>query len=318
MKKLYIAILSVAFSLVSNTVWASNGADNQSANNTPDNQSASNGVDNSQAASTYYINAPRFVRPLIEKWISEYKKVNSHANFAIAKTAADREASTLKIALSTKDENKGAQQTSFFGQYAILPVTTKNSAAAKLIGANELNGKKLKNLFFQSDDIDEIDGKKNKLVDGLVVYTGSSSLSVSQEFASHYGADVSAFRGKRIAGDDQFLNAAIAKDPKGVTFNAIGNIYDLQTRQLKSNISILPLDVDKNVQAVLTSSGTLDQLLSTLEVTSSKNIPVENVGLTYAKDNATVKGFVDWILSEGKSYNHEYGLMNLSKDYAQR
>lgn len=269
-------------------------------------------------STTIFIDAPRFVRPLIEKWITEYQKVQPAAHFAIAKTAASREASALHVALSDNQEGNGELKTAFFGQYAILPVTSKNSDAARLLAQDDLSAKKIKNLFFQGDELDELDGKKNKKYEGLVVYTGNSALSVSQEFASHYGQEASAFRGKRIVGDDQFLNNAIAKDPKGVTINAVANLYDLQTRQLKTGIAVLPLDVDKTVQAALAESSNLDQLLSALEVTAAKEIPVEVVGLTYSASDQTVLDFIEWVLAEGKAYNHEYGLLNLSKDYAQR
>lgn len=302
------AIFAIALSLA--------GVLSASADNNTNTQSQADNATNT--TTTIYIDAPRFVRPLIEKWITEYQKVQPAAHFAIAKTAANREASALHVALSVEQESDGARKTAFFGQYAILPVTTKNSDAARLLAQDELSAKKIKNIFFQGDELDELDGKKNKKYEGLVVYTGNSALSVSQEFASHYGQEASSFRGKRIVGDDQFLNNAIAKDPKGVTINAVANLYDLQTRQLKTGIAVLPLDVDKTVQAALAEGASLDQLLSTLEVTGAKEIPVEAVGLTYSSDDAAVKDFVDWVLAEGKAYNHEYGLLNLRKDYAQR
>ena len=39
-----------------------------------------------QNTDTYYINAPRFTHPLLEKWIQEYKKVKPEVNLAIAKS----------------------------------------------------------------------------------------------------------------------------------------------------------------------------------------------------------------------------------------
>lgn len=48
----------------------------------------------------YYIDAPRFVRPLVEKWITEYQKVQPAAHFAVAKSAANRDASILHVQLS--------------------------------------------------------------------------------------------------------------------------------------------------------------------------------------------------------------------------
>lgn len=176
----------------------------------------------------YYIDAPRFVRPLVEKWITEYQKVQPAAHFAVAKSAANRDASILHVQLSDNTAGNG-QKTVYFAQYAILPVTTKGSDADKALSRNELNVKKLKQLFFSGDDSNgdnsDAGSKKATPFNSLVVYTGSGTQSVSRLFAAYYGQDASTFRGKRIIGDDQFLNTAIAKDPKGVTINAVSNLY---------------------------------------------------------------------------------------------
>lgn len=297
MKKLYIAIVTVVLSLVGNSVWASNSVE---------------GNNNASASSaTYYINAPRFVRPLIEKWISEYKKVAPQANFAIAKTAESKSKSKLNILLEEKDnDNKLVEKNVYFAQYAILPVAGKNSDAAKELGKQELNVKNVKALYFEKDDFEELN-KNEKKAAAYVVYSGSGNQSVSAEFASHYGKDASTFRGKRIVGDDQFLNSAILKDPKGITFNAIPNLYDLSTRQLKADLALLPLDVDKNQRAAFEEGATLDDVLQVLENTKNSNIPVERVGFTFQGDDEAISQFISWVLSEGESYNHEYGLLRL-------
>ena len=172
MKKIYTAIITLALSLVSTATLEGNNTDN---NNVATTNSA-----------TYYINAPRFVRPLIEKWITEYQKVNPQAKFAIAKTPANKTNSALNIQLSESSGSKDlAKKTVYFAEYAILPITGKNSEAAKALGHQELNSKKIKSLFFENEDIENQDKKdKNS---NWVVYTGNSTQSVANEFASHYG-----------------------------------------------------------------------------------------------------------------------------------
>ena len=300
MKKLYIAILSVALSLVGNSVWASSRVNNPGAEKSEN-----------TASNIYYINAPRFVRPLIEKWITEYKKVEPHANFAIAKTAESRGKSALNIQLNEKATSGDlAQHTVYFAEYAILPVAGKNSEAAKTLAKQELNAKHIKSLFFEKDDFEEQD-KNDKKAAAYVVYTGNSNFSVASEFASHYGKETSSFRGKRIVGDDQFLNTAVEKDPQGITFNAIPNLYDLNTRQLKSNLALLPLDVDKAQRAAFAEGATIDDVIKVLEASKSGDIPVERVGFSYQSGDSTITNFIAWILQEGENYNHDFGLLRL-------
>lgn len=297
-KNLFTAALSFTLSLVALGAWADNGNGETSTTN---------------HAQTYYINAPRFVRPIVERWIDEYKKANPNADFAIAKTATNKQNSALNILIQQDKDAQKSGKTVYFAQYAIVPVTSKDSEAHKLLAQRTLNAKTLKKLFFFGDDLDEAENK-DKTANQLVVYAGNSSASLATPFASYYGEQAANFRGKRIAGDDAYLISAIAQDPKGITFNALPNVYDLQSRQLKANLAVLPLDVSKEQKATF---GSLDDLIAALETSGIKGVPVEKLGLSYAANQA-IDGFVAWILAHGTAYNHEFGLLQLNnKDAAQ-
>lgn len=268
-----------------------------------------------QNTDTYYINAPRFAHPLLEKWIQEYKKVEPHVNLAIAKSAFNKNNSSLDVQLFEENPaSKTERKTVYFGAYAILPVTTKNSDADKVLAKKELNKEKLKNLLFINDDFDEHPIKRDNNYDKIVIYTGNNNLSVSIPYASYFGKETSSFKGRRIVGDDVFLNIAIQKDPNGLTLNAIPNLYDIQSRRLKNNLSIVPLNLNKDQQTALSS---LDALLTVLENTNVEGIPIEKIGFTYKNDNDALNKFVTWILTVGETYNHQYGLLQLkAKDVA--
>lgn len=302
MKKIITVIITIAFSLQALVALAGNEGQNNTSNTN----------------ATYYINAPRFVRPLIEKWITEYKKVRPEANFAIAKTPDAKSNSILTIQLSdkknVKDDNK---KVAYFGSYAILPITAKNSEVEKTLSDQELNAKKLKAIYFENDELDEQD-KKNKF-DNITVYSGNNAESISQEFAAFYGKDASNFRGKRIVGDDQFLNSAIAKDPQGITFNALGNIYDLTSRKAKASISILNPGYSKEEKTAINDANNIDNLLEVLENNKDSRIPVEKIGFVYPVTNIEATSFLAWILTQGEQYNHQYGILRIdSKLVAQQ
>lgn len=300
MKKIFTVILTIAFSLQALVALAGNEEQANTSN------------------TTYYINAPRFVRPLIEKWISEYKKVRPEANFAIAKTPDAKANSTLTIQLTdskvAKDDNK---KIAYFGSYAILPITAKNSEVDKALSNQELNAKKLKAIYFENEDLDEQE-KKNKF-NNITVYSGNNTESVSKEFAAFYGKDASSFRGKRIVGDDQFLNSALVKDPQGVSFNALSNIYDLTSRKAKTNIAILNPGYTKEEKAAINETNNIDNLLEVLENNKDTQIPVEKIGFAYPVTNIEATSFLAWILTQGEQYNHQFGLLRLdSKLVAQQ
>lgn len=300
MKKFFTVILTITFSLQALVALAGNEEQANTSN------------------TTYYINAPRFVRPLIEKWISEYKKVRPEANFAIAKTPDAKANSTLTIQLSdnkaAKDNNK---KIAYFGSYAILPITAKNSEVEKALSNQELNVKKLKAIYFENEDLDEQD-KKNKF-NNITVYSGNNTESISKEFAAFYGKDASSFRGKRIVGDDQFLNTALAKDPQGISFNALSNIYDLTSRKAKANIAILNPGYTKEEKAAINEANNIDNLLEVLENNKDSQIPVEKIGFAYPLANIEATSFLSWILTQGEQYNHQFGILRIdSKLVAQQ
>ena len=181
-----------------------------------------------QNTDTYYINAPRFTHPLLEKWIQEYKKVKPEVNLAIAKSASDKKISSLDIQRFEGNQvSRSELKTVYFGAYAILPVTTRNSDADKILAKKELNKERLKNLLFVNEDFEEHPVKKDNSDDKIIIYTGNNNLSVSTPYASYFGKEASSFKGRRIVGDDVFLNIAIQKDPNGLTLNAIPNLYEI-------------------------------------------------------------------------------------------
>lgn len=295
MKKILTAIAALLISLQALEISAAS------------HQPIANGAKDS---TTYYISAPRFVRPLIERWISEYRKEVPGANFAIAKTPVAKNGSVLSVRLSRTASEKGTGlRTAYFGQYAILPFTTQDSEAARLLAGQQLNAKKLKALYFENEEADEEGGKKSKF-DKITVYSGSGRESVSREFASFYGQEPNNFRGKRIVGDDLFLNTALSKDPQGVSFNALANLYDLTTRKVKKGLRILNLDYSKEEKSALADSD-MDTLLDILETGKDSRIPVERIGFAYQEGSAEATLFLAWILTKGQQYNHEYGIMRL-------
>lgn len=257
-----------------------------------------------------YIKSSRFVSPLIEKWITEYTKQNPNVQIKIADNNVKTEDVSLKV-FSNNGKNKpqADEQTLFFGRYAILPIAAKENPLLAELSKKRLNDKKIKDLFFEKDELGDED-KPSKTDNEITVYSGNNGESVAHSFASHFGFTSSSLKGKKISGDDAFLINAIQKDKSGVTFNALANIFDIKTRKLKENISILPLDIKKEYRDYFTETGNIDNVIELLETESVDVIPVENIGFTYTSSDSAVKNFLAWVLTEGKNFNHDYGILN--------
>ena len=252
------------------------------------------------------LRVPNFVRPLFEKWVAEYQKTNKDVDFQFVSAKSQDNNNTISL---TTDNDAVA-----FARFAVLPVTAKASKVQELIGSHRFNAKKLKNLFFVKDEYDDEVESDRKEEEVLHVYTGSSQQSVSRFFASYFNQETVNYKGKKIAGDDSFLNVAISRDSLGVTLNPLSNIFDLESRQVRSDLALLPLDINKQGKLIL-SEGHLDDIITLLESQSYSEIPVGNIGLAYNHANPVLDNFVQWILLYGTQYVHEYGLLQLPKKY---
>lgn len=291
MKKL-VSIIAVAFILGLTNIWAEG-----------------NEV---KTSSVRYIKSPRFVRPLVEKWIEEYAKTEPGVVFQIVRGSANQDNIDLNVVSDYQNNSTDFSHVIYFGETAVLPITARSSEAARLLEGKHLNSKKLKQLFFLSDDLDE-DVKKIKAFENIIVYSGSNASSVASSFAHHFGEESSSFRGRRISGDDLFLNTALSKDPLGVSFNALSNIFDLNSRHLKNDISLISLDVKKELVNSFSDEGSLDDVLDILESGKISEIAIEKVGVSYNQADDAVNQFLQWVLDSGIKYNHEYGLLNLDR-----
>ena len=291
MKKL-VSIIAVAFILGLTNIWAEG-----------------NEV---KTSSVRYIKSPRFVRPLVEKWIEEYAKTEPGVVFQIVRGSANQDNIDLNVVSDYQNNSTDFSHVNYFEETAVLPITARSSEAARLLEGKHLNSKKLKQLFFLSDDLDE-DVKKIKAFENIIVYSGSNASSVASSFAHHFGEESSSFRGRRISGDDLFLNTALSKDPLGVSFNALSNIFDLNNRHLKNDISLISLDVKKELADSFSDEGSLDDVLNILESGKISEIVIEKVGVSYNQADDAVNQFLQWVLDSGIKYNHEYGLLNLDR-----
>ena len=243
---------------------------------------------------------PNFARPLVEKWANDYKKANHNIDFQFT-IGKSQDNNTLTL---TTDADGIS-----FARYAVLPVTTKDSEAAHLTASHRLNSKKLRSLFFVKDEWDD-DTKDSKADQQVHVYTGNSTLSASRLYASHLKQESANYKGKKISGDDSFLTTAINRDPLGITVNYLSNIYDLNSRELRPTLALLPLELDKQGRQTF-ENGRLDNIIDLLEQEQYAEIPIGNIAFEYNHANTAVNDFVRWRLTIGVQDLHQYGLLSL-------
>ena len=258
---------------------------------------------------TVKLNVPGFARPLVEKWVQEYSKTAGDVHFQLSKGASGNDGERTVSFIAT--DGRPTVKTVLVGQYAVLPVVNRQSDAEQLLAGKALNAKKLKSLFFIKDEFAD-DQRESKVEKAVHIYSGNSRQSVSRAFAALFKEEPTQFKGKKISGDDLFLNTALSRDPLGVTINALPNIFDLQNRQLRQQLALVPLELDRQGRQVM-DGGRLDDIIRLLEQQRFDAIPIGKIGIVYDKRDSGVSAFVQWILTHGVQYIHEYGLLQLSE-----
>lgn len=255
---------------------------------------------------TVTLRVPNFVRPLAEKWVAEYTMTNTDIDFLFASGKSQDNKNTIQF---TTNPDEGIP----FARFAILPVTTKQSEAEKIISGHKLNTRKLKSLFFVDDEEDDEEEELSKSEQKIHIYIANGQQSVSKLFARYLGQQPAAYKGKKIFGDDSFLNDAITKDPLAITVNSLSNIFNLESRTLRDELSLLPLDLDKQGTQIL-HQGNLDDIITLLEQHRYSEIPVAKAGLDFDQANPLLADFVNWVLVNGIQYVHQFGLLQLQQN----
>lgn len=254
-----------------------------------------------QNVETISLRVPDFAHALVENLAQEYSLTHNGVEFRFI-SAKELSGATNVLVLTTDEPAVK------FARYAVLPITKKGTEADKLTASRRLNAKKLRSLFFKSDDEDE--DEQSKVEQKVHIYTGNSQLSASRAYASFFNEDVNGFKGKKVSGDDSYLTAAISRDPLGVTVNYLSNIFDLESRKPGSELAILPLDLDKHGRQVLDAAN-LDNILNLLEEQQYAEIPVGSVGFSYDTTDRVINDFVSWVLTNATGELHHYGLLTL-------
>lgn len=262
---------------------------------------------------TILIDGTKFTYPLINKWISEYTRINPDVKISIiTKTASEQTDLSIIAHQPELDELTNNQDLIYTGKYALIPVTNDFNPQLSNFARKGLSKKEIDKLFFEVIDYDN-DEPVQKSKFPAIIYSRDNKACTSATLAKYFGHSANEIRGKKVFGDEIYLISAIKKDSVALTYNTLSNIYDINTRKLKSGLAILPIDVKKEQKELFTAN--LDAVISLLENNQIESIPVEKIGFVINRNNTKkeVAEFLNWILTEGQKYNNAQGFLTLDK-----
>lgn len=285
----------------------------------------SSGLQAQKSTETLLISAPKFAQPLVEGWIAEYAKSHPGQTIQLQTTATQGQTPQLSLVVEPTSASIKEEEAKiiYTGRYALIPVTNAKNGVIAQLGKKRLDKKSLDKLFFEPlvDEDDEEETTVDKPKYQVTVYSAENPLRLSSILASHYGHLSSELRGKKVLGDEIYLVTALKKDTSGVSFNSLSYVFDLNTRSLKADLAVLPIDVKKDARTLV--NGTADDLIALLESDRIETVPVGRLGFTYnqAGNQALITSFLQWTLTEGQKVNHQKGFLQaeeLDRSIAQR
>ena len=257
------------------------------------------------------ITGVRFAYPLLEKWIGDYKAANPQAQIRIeTRTITDPQKYDLLIeAYEQEKEVKDTREYISIARYALFPIANAKSEFAKEYAEKGLNEKSYKQVFFH-----DIYAEKDKsLTTPYTIYTRLQKAGAPITFAKYFGYEQKDIKGKAIAGADEHLIKALLKDETGISYTIPGLAYDLQTRKPTEGITVIPVDLDGNgrISKEEKALDNLDQLITSIETDKVKNVPVEYIHISIAKQssNPEAKKFLLWVADNADKDLHQFGYL---------
>ena len=272
------------------------------------------------------ITGSRFTYPLVEKWIEEFKKEYPEVPFRIIARGGTNVDSANLIINAHKlhpEEIKGGNYVVNIGRYALLPVANAKNPLLAESRKKGIKEKQLKKMFFKKYDpfaAEEPVKTKETNVYIPIIYTRAQKACAPITFAANYGFLQEDIVGKPIGGDDKHLIMAIERDTNGLTYNNLNLIYDTQTREVKSKLAVMLLDLNGNgkLDSEENFYTKLDDVIARLERKKIPEIPVEYINISFPaqiiESNKNISLFLDWVLTKGQNFNHELGFLDFEPE----
>lgn len=270
-------------------------------------QSTSTSAD---AKSTIKLRGTRLTYPIVRKWASEFSAKYPNITIEVgSKVSAD--SIDLEVVAFQFDKSRltGEKQSLILNRYAQVPIANCQRPNLANLQAKGFTDGDFKKVYFSTEPGQVAVGKSP-----ITVYKREKPACAAISFANHYSSNPNSTSGIGISGDDSDLSKAVKRDVNGLSYNNLGFIYNTKTRKVADSLAVIPLDLNENgkVDADEQIYATLDEVLNFIEKTNSPKFVTDGVNVIFKKDNPNpnVKLFINWILTEGQQYNHEFGFLN--------
>lgn len=271
---------------------------------------------------TIKIKGTRLAYPLISRWITEFRKVYPHITVTIAHNAPSDSVDFIIAAYPLlQSEIKPNQEVIAVAEYVQILIVNSKRPGLEAWQKTGITEQELGQLFFPSAESKAVSSSYESPIHA---YVRDRPVCAVKAFANHFGADVSKVNGQGVNGDDQTLTQSVKADPLGISFNNLGLVYNLTSRKVQDSLAIIPMDLDKNgrVDPDEAQYETLDGIIAFAEKSDVRDFARAPVNFIFDKDRTAANSdallFAEWVLSQGQSYNHDAGFLNLAEQTVQK
>jgi phosphate transport system substrate-binding protein len=258
----------------------------------------------------------RLTYPLVNRWITEFKKDHPNIQVSIAQSArADSIDFTIASYALTPNDLQGNREGVAVTRYAQLLIANSKRPGLAELQAKGVTERDLNKLFFTNDKPTFLTPSQSATP--IDLYVRDRPVCAVKAFSKHYGVDPKELKGTGIKGDDQDLATAVRNDVNGISFNNLGFIYDVGSRKITDGLAVIPQDLNNNgkVDDDEQIYETLDHVISVIEKTNNAAFIVERVNFVFNKTSANAAAgiFLNWVLSKGQQFNHALGFLSMSE-----
>ena len=263
--------------------------------------------------------------PITVKWAEEFKKIHPKVKIDIqaggaGKGITDVLSKVTDIGLVSRDLNpaefkKGAYAIAVTKD-AVIPTISSTSPFKKVLYERGVRKEAFKNIFITGKykTWDALGFKSNAPIH---VYTRSDASGAAETWAKYFGKKQEDLQGVAVFGDPG-LAQAVKRDPSGLGFNNIVYIYDTKTNKATNGVVPVPIDLNNNGKLDPDENfyDDVDQLIAAIIAGKYPSPPARDLYfVTVGKpNNAIIKEFIKYILTDGQKFVTEAGYIKFSKE----
>lgn len=264
--------------------------------------------------------------PMMIRWSEEYRVLHPEIAFDISaggagKGLADAVGGAVDIGMVSRpifeeEISKGAYWVGVAKDAVVVTVSSENPVLDDLLSRG-LTRETAEGIWISGEIGTWSQAAGGEGREAIHVYTRSDACGAAQTWADYLGGYAQEDLKGIAVQFDPGLVEAVRNDRRGIGYNNVNFVYDMDTGDPLAGIRVVPLDLDGSgqIEPHELFYGTKEDLMAAIGDGRYPSPPARNLNLvTRGKPEGAVKAFLQWVLTEGQEYLHEVGYVQLSQE----